>query len=96
MLGPDLILNSLRNGVPKKTFELPTKLQIRENFKMSKREIFSMNRVVARNLLSRRFLRYEVTKNHYDAAHVRHQILEKGNIFHLRIPPLFRILAKKS
>ena len=39
-----------------------------------------MNRVVARNLLSRRFLRYEVTKNHYDASHVRHQILEKGNI----------------
>ena len=38
-----------------------------------------MNRVVARNLLSRRFLRYEVTKNHYDANHVRHQILEKGN-----------------
>ena len=51
---------------------------------MSKREIFSMNRVVARNLLSKRFLRYEVTKNHYDALHVRHQILEKGNIFHFK------------
>jgi len=45
---------------------------------MPKREIFSMNRAVARNLLSRRFLRYEVTKNHYDALHVRHQILEKA------------------
>ena len=47
-----------------------------------------MNRVVARNLLSRRFLRYEVTKNHYDANHVRHQILEKGKIVCFLIPNL--------
>ena len=55
--------------------KIPIEIKIRESFN---REIFSMNRVVARNVLSRRFLRYEVTKNHYDALHVRQQILQKG------------------
>ena len=37
-----------------------------------------MNRAVSRAVLGRRFLRYQVTKNHFDAQHTRNHMLQKG------------------
>merc|ERR1712002_419312 len=37
-----------------------------------------MNRAVSRAVLGRRFLRYQVTKNHFDAQHTRNHMLQKA------------------